>query len=68
MKIFSLKKVKLMIPPLELQNKFASIVEKIELQKKSMKNSLQEMRNNYNSLLQKAFKGELFTDEKISNP
>jgi len=60
LKIFSLKNVKLMIPPLDLQNKFATIVSEIENQRIKMELSLQEMKNNYDSLLQKAFKGELF--------
>ncbi|MEC2113199.1 restriction endonuclease subunit S [Bacillus stercoris] len=60
LKIFSLKKLKLMVPPLDLQNKFASIVSEIDAQKKNMEMSLQVMENNYNSLLLKAFKGELF--------
>lgn len=60
LKIFSLKKLKLMVPPLDLQNKFASIVSEIDAQKKNMEMSLQVMEKNYNSLLLKAFKGELF--------
>lgn len=62
LKIFSLKQVKLMIPPLNLQNKFASIVSEIDSQKKIMEISLLGMKNNYNSLLGKAFKGELFQE------
>lgn len=48
--------------PIELQNKFATIVEEIESQKKIMEQSLTEMENNFNALLQKAFKGELFSE------
>lgn len=47
-------------PPLDLQNKFAQIVEKTEQQKELLHKSLTEMENNFNSILQKAFKGELF--------
>jgi type I restriction enzyme, S subunit len=47
-------------PPIELQNKFASIVEKVENQKELLNKSLIQMENNFNSLMQKAFKGELF--------
>lgn len=50
-------------PPIELQNKFASIVEEIESQKKVMEESLHEMENNFNALMQKAFHGELFPEE-----
>lgn len=67
LKIFSLKKIKLMIPPLDLQDKFASIVGEIKAQKKIMEMSLLEMQNNYNSIMQRAFKGELFTNEKVLN-
>ncbi|MBO1102336.1 restriction endonuclease subunit S [Enterococcus hirae] len=49
--------------PIELQNKFASIVEGIESQKKVMEESLHEMENNFNALMQKAFRGELFPEE-----
>lgn len=59
----NLKKLEIIVPPLELQNKFASIVEEIESQKKAMEESLHEMENNFNSLMQKAFRGELFPEE-----
>lgn len=49
--------------PIELQNKFASIVEEIESQKKVMEESLHEMENNFSALMQKAFRGELFPEE-----
>lgn len=61
-KIFSLKKVEIFLPPIDLQNKFASIVEEIEAQKKVMEESLHEMENNFNALMQKAFSGELFPE------
>ncbi|OTP25905.1 hypothetical protein A5798_002871, partial [Enterococcus sp. 6C8_DIV0013] len=48
------------VPPIELQNEFTSIVEEIEVQKKLMEESLIEMENCFNALMQKAFKGELF--------
>ena len=47
-------------PPLDLQNKFAQIFEKTEQQKALMQKSLNEMENNFNSIMQKAFRGELF--------
>jgi len=55
-----LKKIKILKPPLELQNQFSQKVHKIEEQKELMQESLAEMENNFNSLMQKAFKGELF--------
>ena len=48
------------IPPLTLQNKFAAQVKKIEYQKQLLEQSLKELENNFNSLMQRAFNGELF--------
>lgn len=45
--------------PLSLQNKFAEIVNKVELLREQYNKSLKEMENLYDSLSQKAFKGEL---------
>lgn len=47
-------------PPIQLQNQFAEKVELIELQKQLLEDSLELLRGNYNSLMQKAFKGQLF--------
>lgn len=52
--------IPLMLPPIELQNDFDQRVQKIEEQKQLMQQSLTEMENNFNSLMQRAFKGELF--------
>ena len=46
-------------PPYELQNQFASIVEKVEGIKSHYQQSLVELENLYGSLSQQAFKGEL---------
>lgn len=54
-----LRKIKIPVPPLILQNKFAQIVEKTEAVKAHYQQSLQELENLYGSLSQKAFKGEL---------
>ncbi len=54
------KTYQIILPHLKLQKEFAKKVEKIESQKELMQQSLQEMKNNYNSLIQRAFKGELF--------
>lgn len=59
-----LKKMKLPIPPIELQTQFSNIVKKTEKLKEHYKNSLQELENLYGSLSQKAFKGELVSKEK----
>ena len=54
-----LDSLKFPVPPLELQTKFAQIVEKTENLKAQYQQSLQELENLYGSLSQKAFKGEL---------
>ncbi|WP_298126167.1 restriction endonuclease subunit S [uncultured Clostridium sp.] len=48
------------IPPIELQNEFADFVKQVDKLKFEMENSLKELEDNVNSLMQKAFKGELF--------
>jgi len=50
----------IILPPLHLQNKFAAQVEKIDQQKQLLQQSLKELENNFNSLMQRAFKGGLF--------
>lgn len=62
--MLNISKAKLMklvipIPPITLQNTFAKRVEKIETQKQAMTNSLKELEDNFNVLMQRAFKGEL---------
>ena len=46
-------------PPIQLQNQFSERVQIIENQKQQAQNALQKSENLFNSLLQKAFKGEL---------
>ncbi|BDR82072.1 hypothetical protein K234311028_23180 [Clostridium tetani] len=48
------------LPPIELQNQFADFVNEVDKLKFEMEKSLKELENNFNSLMQKAFKGELF--------
>ncbi|MCT7551811.1 restriction endonuclease subunit S [Aliarcobacter butzleri] len=45
--------------PLELQNKFASIVKKIETIKEKENKKLKQMNDLHNSMMNKAFKGEI---------
>ncbi|WP_207707340.1 restriction endonuclease subunit S [Crassaminicella thermophila] len=52
----------IILPPIELQNQFAEMLQKIEEQKQLMQQSLIEMENNFNCLVQRAFKGELFNE------
>lgn len=60
LKIFALKGLDISIPPIELQNQFADFVNQIDKLKSQMENSLKELEDNFKSLMQKAFKGELF--------
>lgn len=48
------------IPPLELQSEFEKFINQVDKLKSEMENSLKELEDNFNSLMQKAFKGELF--------
>ncbi|MGD9993952.1 MAG: restriction endonuclease subunit S [Salinivirgaceae bacterium] len=54
-----LQKIKILIPPISIQNQFAQIVENIEAQKAILKQSIQQCENLFNALVQKAFKSEL---------
>ena len=55
----SFLKIPIPLPPLPLQQKFATIVESVERQKESMRAQLQEMDTLFASLQDRAFKGEL---------
>lgn len=54
------KKIDIYIPPVELQNEYIKFIEQVDKLKFEMENSLKELEDNFNSLMQKAFKGELF--------
>lgn len=60
LKIFLLEKITIPIPPLALQNEFADKVETIEKQKEVLRESLELLEENYKSIMDKAFKGQLF--------
>ncbi|MCB1805758.1 MAG: restriction endonuclease subunit S, partial [Candidatus Competibacteraceae bacterium] len=64
------EKIRMIKPPIDLQNQFAEIVEKVEDIKSQYQQSLTELENLYGALSQKAFKGELALSrvplEKIS--
>lgn len=62
-----LKRIKIYIPPRDLQDKFASIISNILERRELLNKGLKLLEENYNSLMQRAFKGELFTEEKVSN-
>ncbi len=53
------KKFTFICPPIELQNKFSEIVQKIESLKQSMFVQSTELETQFQALMQKAFKGEL---------
>lgn len=54
-----LESFELIVPALELQNQFAESVQAIEIQKAQAQTSLEKAEELFNSLLQRAFKGEL---------
>lgn len=54
-----LQGIKILIPPINLQNRFAEIVELIAKQKEITQMSLEKSDGLFQSLIQKAFKGEL---------
>lgn len=54
-----LKEFPIYFPPLSLQQQFAEIVNETEALKEKQKQSEQELENLFQSLMQKAFKGEL---------
>ena len=55
----SIKALPVLIPEMNLQNQFATRVQKIETQKAQAQQSLEKAEELFNSLLQRAFKGEL---------
>jgi type I restriction enzyme S subunit len=54
-----LKEFDVFIPPLDLQKKFAALVQKVERLKEKQKRSEAHLQTLFNSLMQKAFRGEL---------
>ena len=48
------------VPPIELQTQFADFVNKVEKTKATLQQSLNKMEQNYKSLMQKCFRGEIF--------
>ncbi len=54
-----LRSLKIPLPTFELQNRFSERIKEIEKQKELAQQSLQKSEDLFNSLLQKAFKGEL---------
>jgi type I restriction enzyme S subunit len=61
-----LEKFPILVPQSDLQKKFASIFFALQKQKKSLRNSEILFENLFQSLQQRAFKGELFSNEILS--
>lgn len=57
-----LENLELIVPPIELQNQFADFVKQVDKLKVKMEKSLKELEDNFNSLMQRAFNGELFSE------
>ncbi|QAA33547.1 restriction endonuclease subunit S [Clostridium manihotivorum] len=55
-----IENLELIVPPMELQSEFADFANQVDKLKFEMQKSLEELENNFNSLIQKAFNGELF--------
>ncbi|MET7040578.1 restriction endonuclease subunit S [Clostridium botulinum] len=58
--IGKLNEVEFPMVPMELQNRFEKFANEIDKLKFEMEKSLKELEDNFNSLMQKAFRGELF--------
>ena len=61
-----IKNFSIIIPPKETQNDFKEVVQKIECQRTAMVKSLRNLELNFQSLLQKNFKGELKVNTEIT--
>lgn len=55
-----LSELEFIFPPIEKQDEFAEFFKQVDKLKFEMEKSLKELEDNFNSLMQKAFKGELF--------
>ena len=54
-----MKNLDIPVPPIDLQQEFGNLVQKVEKLKEKQKKSEEDLQNLFNSLMQKAFKGEL---------
>lgn len=57
-----LRELEIIFPPIDLQSKFARIIQNIEEQKGKMFMGINQSESLFQSLLQKAFRGELFQE------
>lgn len=56
----NIKDLEILNPPIQFQNQFAEKVQVIEKQKEVLEESLKLLEENYKSIMEKAFKGQLF--------
>lgn len=56
-----LQNIEIPIPPISLQNEFADKVELIEREKEILNKSLKLLEENYKSIMDRAFRGEIFS-------
>ena len=54
-----LNSIEIPVPAIELQNEFVNFINQVDKLKFEMEGSLKELENNFNSLMQRAFNGEL---------
>ena len=59
LKIFALKDLDIIMPPIEIQKKYSNFVKYTDKLKFEMEKSLKELEDNFNSLMEKAFNEEL---------
>lgn len=55
-----IRSIKIPLPPIEVQESFIYFMNQVDKLKFEMEDSLKELENNFNSLMQRAFKGDLF--------
>jgi type I restriction enzyme S subunit len=63
--LFRINQLELLIPPISVQREFALQIELIEKQKEQIQANIKKSEDLFQSLLQKAFKGELVSEEEI---
>ena len=50
-----------MFPPIQVQREFAEVVQQVDFTRELLNHGLQLLETNFNSIMQRAFKGELFS-------
>ena len=66
MNLSMIKSMPVLSPPLNHQNQFAEIIQRVETQKQQQQQALAKSEELFQSLLQRAFRGELFTEAKAA--